>query len=136
MGPRLCCRARARHRGDGGDLIRCRPATTAASRTKRAIESAHGHLKAAIRDALLMRGIRDFDDVAAYRRFIDELVAARNRRVATRIDAERLHLQPLPGARTADYEEVLVTVTSSGGFTLRKVFYTVGTVRSSVCGRA
>ncbi|MDH7974962.1 IS21 family transposase [Sphingomonas sp. AR_OL41] len=90
-----------------------------------AIESAHGHLKAAIRDTLLMRGARDFNDVAAYRRFIDELVAARNRRVATRIDAERLHLQPLPGARTADYEEVIVTVTSSGGFTLRKVFYTV-----------
>ena len=67
-----------------------------------AIESAHGHLKSAIRDALLMRGVRDFDDVAAYRRFIDELVAARNRRVGTRIDAERPHLQPLPGARTAD----------------------------------
>ena len=72
-----------------------------------------------------MRGVHDFDDVAAYRRFIDELVAARNRRVGARIDAERLHLQPLPGARTADYEEVIVTVTSSGGFTLRKVFYTV-----------
>src|SRR3546814_11699145 len=27
--------------------------------------------------------------------------------------------------RTSDYEEVLVMVTSSGGFTLRKVFYTV-----------
>jgi len=90
-----------------------------------AIESAHGHLKAALRDALLMRGTRDFADLAAYRRFVDELVAARNRRVAARIDAERPHLRPLPGARTADYEEVIVTVTSSGGFTLRKVFYTV-----------
>ena len=90
-----------------------------------AIESAHGHLKAAIRDALLMRGTRDFDDLAAYRRFVDELVAARNRRVGNRIDAERPHLRPLPMARTADYEEVIVTVTSSGGFTLRKVFYTV-----------
>jgi hypothetical protein len=34
-------------------------------------------------------------------------------------------LQPLPGQRTIDYEETIVTVTSSGGFTLRKVFYTV-----------
>ena len=34
-------------------------------------------------------------------------------------------MQPLPDVRTSDYEEVLVTVTSSGGFTLRKVFYTV-----------
>ena len=34
-------------------------------------------------------------------------------------------LQPLPPERTCDYEETLVYVTSSGGFTLRKVFYTV-----------
>ena len=34
-------------------------------------------------------------------------------------------LQPLPTGATCDYEEVVVTVTSSGGFTLRKVFYTV-----------
>src|SRR3546814_15446828 len=37
----------------------------------------------------------------------------------------RAALQSLPSMRTSDYEEVLVMVTSSGGFTLRKVFYTV-----------
>lgn len=89
------------------------------------IESAHGHLKAAIRDALLLRGTRDFTDLADYRRFIDELVSKKNRRNAKRIDAERGALKPLPGRRTSDYEEVIVTVTSSGGFTLKKVFYTV-----------
>ena len=31
----------------------------------------------------------------------------------------------LPKRRTADYEEKIVTVTSSGGFILRRVFYTV-----------
>jgi hypothetical protein len=36
------------------------------------IESAHGHLKAAIRDALLMRGSAEFADLKAYRAFIDE----------------------------------------------------------------
>jgi len=89
------------------------------------IESAHGHLKTAIRDALLMRGSGDFDDLAAYRRFIDEIVSAKNRRNAARIDAERAHLQKLPDRRTSDYEETIVTVTSTSGFTLRKVFYTV-----------
>ena len=34
-------------------------------------------------------------------------------------------LQDLPGQRSPDYEETIVTVTSSGGFTLKKVFYTV-----------
>ena len=89
------------------------------------VESAHGHLKKTVRDALLMRGSTAFDDLAAYRRFIDEVIAAKNRRSAARIDAERAHLQPLPDRRTSDYEEVIVTVTSSSGFTLRKVFYTV-----------
>ncbi|SMP83233.1 Integrase core domain-containing protein [Novosphingobium panipatense] len=89
------------------------------------IESAHGHLKAAIRDALLLRGSRDFDDLAAYRRFIDEIVATKNRRNGARIDAERAALQPLPDRRTSDYEETIVTITSTSSFTLRKVFYTV-----------
>jgi hypothetical protein len=90
-----------------------------------AIEGPHGHLKRAIQDALLMRGSADFADLAAYRGFIDEIVSRRNVRNARRIDLERAELQPLPGQRTSDYEEVSVRVTSSGGFTLRKVFYTV-----------
>ena len=90
-----------------------------------AIESAHGHLKKAVRDALLMRGAADFDDLPDYRRFIDEIVSRKNAHRAKRIEAERPALQPLPGQRTCDHEETLVTVTSSGGFTLKKVFYTV-----------
>jgi hypothetical protein len=89
------------------------------------IESSHGHLKAAVLDALLLRGSRDFDDLAAYRHFIDEIVSRKNRRNGARIDTERAVLQSLPTARTSDYEEVIVTVTSTSSFTLRKVFYTV-----------
>jgi hypothetical protein len=90
-----------------------------------AIESPHGHLKRAIEDALLMRATSDFPDLATYRRFIDELVGLRNARNAKRIDSERGALQSLPDRRTCDYEAVTVRVTSSGGFRLRKVFYTV-----------
>jgi len=89
------------------------------------IESPHGHLKRAIEDAALLRGSRDFDDLASYRRFIDEIVSRGNARNAKRIDIERAQLQALPVQRTSDHEEVTVRVTSSGGFTLRKVFYTV-----------
>ena len=90
-----------------------------------AIEGPHGHLKLAIEDALLMRGSRDFDDLDTYRSFIDEIIGRRNARNAKRIDAERAELKPLPKRRTEDYEDVTVCVTSSGGFVLRKVFYTV-----------
>jgi hypothetical protein len=38
---------------------------------------------------------------------------------------ERAALKALPERRTGDFEDAPVTVTSSGGFTLRKVFYTV-----------
>lgn len=90
-----------------------------------AIESAHGHLKAAIEDALLLRGTRDFTDLTAYRGFIDAVVGRHNARVAPRIALERAALQELPPDRTADHEEAIVTVTSSSGFVLRKVFYSV-----------
>jgi transposase InsO family protein len=89
------------------------------------IESAHGHLKRALDDALLLRGSRDFEDLAAWRRFVDEVVGRRNARNAKRIEAERAALKDLPAHKTADYEEVRVNVTSSSAFTLRKVFYTV-----------
>lgn len=90
-----------------------------------AIEGAHGHLKGALRDALALRGSTAFDDLDAYRRFVAEGVSRRNRRNTARIEAERASLRSLPPRRTADHEESIVTVTSSGGFTLKKVFYSV-----------
>ena len=89
------------------------------------IESAHGHLKAALNDALLLRGNSDFADLAAWRGFVDEVLGRHNARIAPRIALERASLRPLPPARTADHEEAIVTVTSSSGFMLRKVFYSV-----------
>ena len=89
------------------------------------IEGAHGHLKLSIRDALLLRGGTDFAALADYRCFIDEITSRKNSRLAKQIAAERRSLQALPFNRTSDYEETCAYVTSSGGFTLRKVFYTV-----------
>jgi len=90
-----------------------------------AIESAHGHLKKGLDDELLLRGSRDFENLAAYRRFIDEVVGRRNARSRKRIEIERAVLKPLPDRRTTDHEETRVVVTSSGGFILRRVFYSV-----------
>ena len=89
------------------------------------VEGPHGHLKRAIADALLLRASAEFPDLPAYRCFLDELVGRRNARNAQRIDSERAALRALPRRRSCDYEETIVRVTSSGGFTLRKVFYTV-----------
>ena len=89
------------------------------------IESPHSHLKQAIEDALLLRGSREFDTLDAYRRFIDEIVDRRNARNAKRLDLERPALRTLPARRTTDYEETIVTVTSTSGFILKRVFYSV-----------
>lgn len=90
-----------------------------------AIEGPHGHLKSAVEDALLLRGTRDFDDLASWRGFLNNLIGRRNARKARKIDVERAALQALPARRRADGEDVFVSVTSSSGFVLRKVFYSV-----------
>lgn len=90
-----------------------------------AIESRHGHLKARLEQALLLRGSRDFEELDAWRRFVAQVVARHNARHRDRLAAERPHLRPLPARRSCDYDEARVRVTSSGGFVCRKVFYTV-----------
>ncbi|MGY4568105.1 IS21 family transposase [Bradyrhizobium pachyrhizi] len=87
------------------------------------IESAHGHLKRALEDALLLRGTRDFASLDAYRAFVDEIVGRRNANLVKRIALEKEALAPLPKGRTTDFEEKVIPVTSSGGFILRRVFY-------------
>ena len=89
------------------------------------IEAPHGHLKRAIGDALLLRGSRDFADLTDYRAFIADVVSRHNARHRLRIDTERALLLPLPAQRTSDHEEERVCVTSSSGFALRKVYYSV-----------
>jgi hypothetical protein len=74
-----------------------------------AIESPHGHLKKAVRDAPLMRGGGDFGNLIDYRRFIDEIVSRKNAHHARRFVLERPALQLLPVQRTCDHEETVVT---------------------------
>ncbi|OYV38006.1 MAG: hypothetical protein B7Z80_11260 [Rhodospirillales bacterium 20-64-7] len=90
-----------------------------------AIESQHGHLKRAIAQALLLRGSRDFESLGAYRAWIADFIGRRNARRAKMVRLECAALSELPSQRTSDYDEATVFVTSSSGFVLRRVFYTV-----------
>jgi len=56
------------------------------------------------------------------------IVGRRNARNAKRLNLERSALQLLPARRTTDYEETIVSVTSTSGFTLKRVFYSVPSV--------
>jgi len=90
-----------------------------------AIESQHGHLKRVIGQALLLRGSLEFDSLDSYRAWIAHLIGRRNARRGKMVGLECAALRPLPPARTTDYDEATVFVTSSSGFVLRRVFYTV-----------
>ena len=96
-----------------------------------AVESPHGHLKRRIRQALLIRGTNDFESVAAYQTFIDQVVQHHNRRNSQQVDIEKQSLQPLPIYRTQDFTEILVKVTSSSTISVRRVTYSVP---SRLCG--
>lgn len=89
------------------------------------IESRHGHLKARLGQALLLRGSSDFETVEDWRRFVAQVVARHNAKRREQVALERAKLQPLPDRRSCDYDEARVRVTSTSGFVFRKVFYTV-----------
>jgi len=89
------------------------------------VESAHGHLKRRIVQALKLRGNADFDNVAQYQAFIDEQVARHNKRNQRLIDEERSYLTALPQMRAVDYDELLVRVTSTSTISVKRVTYSV-----------
>ena len=88
------------------------------------VESRNGHLKDRIEQALLLRGSPDFATIDDYRRFVAEQISRHNALRRQELTVEMPHLKALPERKTTDYDDAVVVVTSSGGFTLRKVFYT------------
>jgi hypothetical protein len=88
-----------------------------------AVESQNRHLKIAIDQALILRGSRDFACVEDYRRFVDTLVARRNKQRFVAVQAEQTHLKPLPQRRTTDFTEIVAPVTRTGGFLIKSIFY-------------
>ena len=88
-----------------------------------AVEAHNNHLKTALDQGLILRGSRDFATLADWRRFVDELVARRNRRREAAVCTEMAVLRPLPARRTTDFTEVVARVTRTGGFLVHTVFY-------------
>jgi hypothetical protein len=90
-----------------------------------AIESPNGHLKRKIDQQLLLRGDRNFIDLAEYETFIESIVTKINRQCRDRFNQEKEHLSPLPKRRTHDFSELYVRVSSSSTILVKRVTYTV-----------
>jgi hypothetical protein len=69
-----------------------------------AVEAHNNHLEVALDQGLILRGSRDFADLADWRRFVDERVARRNRRRENAVRTEMGALGPLPARRTVEPE--------------------------------
>src|SRR5690606_24993193 len=67
-----------------------------ASHENGAIESRQASLKRGLAQALLLRGSREFSDLAAYSLFVAETVRRLNARCARAWEVERVTLKPLP----------------------------------------
>lgn len=89
------------------------------------VESAHGHLKQRIRQALLLRNSHDFRTLDEYRQFITQQVLRHNQRNHDLLRQELPVLKPLPERRCADYEELSVRASSSSTINVRLVVYSV-----------
>jgi hypothetical protein len=89
------------------------------------IESRQGSLKRSLEQALLLRGSREFADLACYEQFIAETVRRLNGRCARGWEVERTCLGALPARRTVDFEEIDARVTKFGTFSAKSALYSV-----------
>lgn len=90
-----------------------------------AIESRQGSLKRALEQGLLLRGTREFAELAAYEQFLAETVRRLNARCARGWEVERAQLKPLPARRTVDFEEIDSRVSKFGVFSAKGALYSV-----------
>jgi transposase InsO family protein len=90
-----------------------------------AIESRQGSLKRALEQALLLRGSREFAELADYQNFVAEVVRRLNARCARGWEFERQRLRALPTRRTVDFEEIDARVSKFGVFSVKSVLYSV-----------
>jgi hypothetical protein len=95
------------------------------------VEQSHYRIKAALKQALLLRGSREFADRAAYEGFVREMMARRNGGRQERLAEEQALLQPLPARRLESWRWVEARVGPSS--TIR-VLHNVYSVDSGLVG--
>jgi len=94
-------------------------------------EQAHRRLKAALRQALVIRGSRDFASVADYEAFVQEAVDRLNRRSKGKFEEECAHLKALPARRLPSYTSYRLKVHKWSTIRLSNKTYSVP---SRLCG--
>lgn len=89
------------------------------------VESLQGHLKRRLKQHLLLRGSRDFADLAAYAAFIAQVCTGANALRAAKIAEETARLRPLPPTRFPQAEELTVRVSCYSTARVKNCAYSV-----------
>lgn len=76
------------------------------------VESANGSLKRAVEQHLLLRGSRDFANLAAYEAFLDGVMDKRNQRRLERLQEELAVMKPLTATQLTTHRKLYVRVKS------------------------
>jgi len=89
------------------------------------VEKSHDLLKNALRQALMLRGSKEFASVAEYEKFIRRVLDQRNAGRKKRLAEEMAVMKALPERDWNDPKEVWPTVTSFSTISVDKVVYSV-----------
>ena len=91
------------------------------------VESSHGALKRALKQELLLRGSRDFEDIEAYETFLFQVMRKRNKGRRERLAEETAVMKPLKETPLANSVRRKVRVSSGSLIRVLKKSYSVPT---------
>jgi hypothetical protein len=89
------------------------------------VEKSHDLLKNALKQALMLRGSKEFGSVAEYEKFIRHILDQRNAGRKKRLTEEMAVMKALPARDWNDPKEVWPTVTSFSTISVDRVIYSV-----------
>lgn len=89
------------------------------------VEAANGALKRSLEQALLVRGSRDFDSVAAWQLFVDERVRKTNRGRARRLEEDLAAMKTLTVEKLAEFVAEEVRVSEWSTIRVKRCAYSV-----------
>jgi hypothetical protein len=89
------------------------------------VEARNGALKRALEQALLLRSSRDFESVAAWQAFVDDLARKSNKARSPKVAEELAVMRHLPAARLPEFDEEEVRVSAWSTIRVRRCAYSV-----------
>jgi hypothetical protein len=89
------------------------------------VESSHKGLKSVVKQALMLRGSKDFRTIEEYESFLQKIVNQRNMGRKQRLKEELHVMKPLPAIRFDDFKTVEVRVGSGSSINVEQNVYSV-----------